>query len=187
MPGSWGNARKGEVFLVSGHTGSAGVLSIVAWRLSRQGFRVHLLAPPPGRRGALEGLCRTVARRGDPAVSSWLLGYGIGGLFARGLAERPELGSRLRGIVTLGTPHRPTLAYPWRFWFRRFSARTTLGPRAPRDVEAVVLFSTFDASLVPLDSGYWPGAFHIRVHNVGHFGLLFSARAFRLVREQMEA
>ncbi len=81
-----------------------------AWR---QGFN---FGPRPG---VLEA-CRNLVRRaidGSGAPVS-LIGWSLGGIYARELAKEPELAKRIRCVITLGTPFagHPRSTNAWRFY-----------------------------------------------------------------------
>jgi hypothetical protein len=57
----------------------------------------------------------------------------------------------------------------------------------PRPFDAVALYSDGDAWIEPSAAGYYPGAFNLEIHDIGHFSMLFSKRVFGYVEENLTA
>ena len=166
---------------------------LVQRRLRALGWRVDGIGvDTPCDRPTMDAL----AKRLFPAATSEvpiLVAHASTGVLARQLAMRhasSQTISPLR-IITIGTPHRGS------------NTRTDIDALAPgsaylltvqeadhsedRNFDAIAIYSDADALIEPPENGYYPGAFNIEVHDVGHFTMLFSPRVFRLIAENLEA
>ncbi len=134
----------------------------------------------------------------DQIASAWLaessdhaqitlLGIGAAGLLARQLATRD---ARFARVVTIATPHQGTLSKVLPSTLRPQSdyvARTAELDPQPRRFDAIALYSDGDAWLEPTTAAYYPGAFNLEVHDIGHLSMLFSKRVFGYVEENLAA
>ncbi|NUP31786.1 MAG: alpha/beta fold hydrolase [Streptomycetaceae bacterium] len=104
------------VVLVHGLADNRSVFAVLRRALHRQGFSdIHPFDHNPlggDIRGKAELLdhhiARVCERTGAPDVH--VVGHSLGGLVARYHAQRIDRGAHVRTVVTLGTPHRGTLA-----------------------------------------------------------------------------
>jgi len=112
-----------------------------------------------------------------------LIGHGRGGLVLRYYLRRFPAPT-VRRVVLLGTRHAIG---------NKQDSDTGLlstlnaADRVPQQFDVIAIQSTFDALVVPPATGRYPGAFNIEVNNVGHYALLFSARVYRLIAENLTA
>ncbi len=179
-----------SVVLVAGWAMPASTTGWLAHRLRRAGWaRVY-----PVGLGVWTSLDEGVRRleatlatlRATHAVGDVdVIAAGLSGLLARTLLA-PGARTRVRRLITLGTPHQGTLAAP----------RLRIGPWT-RDVrpdhvgvptpdgDAIAIASAHDATLLPPTLAYWPGAFNVTLRGVGHVGMLCSARVWALVEENL--
>ena len=118
----------------------------------------------------------------------------MGGLVARASLRAGAAG--IHRIITLGTPHQGTRAFPWLGadpMLRQMRPgspclqRLAAFDAAPHGAELISIYSLDDALVVPPANGYCPGAFNIEVRGPGHMSLLFSRRVYELVRENLAA
>jgi triacylglycerol lipase len=124
---------------------------------------------------AIDGVrTATGARRVDVVAHGW------GGLVARAYLGRA--GMRVARLVTLGSPHQGTDAYP-----ERSQALRPYLAGGDGHAERIAIYSPDDALLLPPENAYWPGAFNIQVRGIGHAALLRSSRVAGLVRENLAA
>jgi triacylglycerol esterase/lipase EstA (alpha/beta hydrolase family) len=121
-----------------------------------------------------------------------MVAHGVGGLAARALVQREGVRSGIRSIVTLGTPHGGTLAFPWlRLGPFRVDVRPgsdalrALSGRLPARIEAIAISSPDDAMLLPPAGARWPEACNVSVEGSGHLGLLVSSRVYELISENL--
>jgi hypothetical protein len=91
-----------------------------------------------------------------------------GGLVSRRAAAAVRI-PKLR-LLTLGTSHRPD---------REPAERDPLVDR----IEVVNVYSLHDALVTPPERAYLAGAYNVALRDEGHFGLLFRARPYLVVRE----
>jgi hypothetical protein len=161
-------------------------------RLRGSGWRVssHIIAARPLAESAVDELAGALIATVDGAAAGGpiaLLGLGGCGLLARQLAARE---ARFARVLTLATPHQGTTSA---------AAPASLRPQAPyieavarmdrqpRRFDAVAVYSDGDAWLEPPQAAYYPGAFNLEVHDVGHLSMYFSRRVFAYVVENLSA
>ena len=102
-------------------------------------------------------------------------------------------GDYVERLVTLGTPHQGTALAafvsrpnvqpmrPGSLFLRRLAEDDPV----PSAVSCTAIFSTFDALVFPAALAEYPGAMNIEIDDVGHLGLLLSARVYMLVEENL--
>lgn len=124
-------------------------------------------------------------KAGDDPVA--LLGLGAGGLAARQIAARH---ARYARVVTLATPHQGSDSIAAPATLRPAAARVAAVARTdgqPRRFDAIAVYSDGDAWIEPQHAAYYPGAFNLEVHDVGHLSTFFSRRVFAYVAENLGA
>ncbi|MGH9197773.1 MAG: lipase family alpha/beta hydrolase, partial [Acidimicrobiia bacterium] len=113
-----------------------------------------------------------------------IIGHSLGGLVARYYIEQMGGFRKVRTLITLGTPHRGTIAA----YFSRSQAAKQMRPgsellrmmnakRRPRSVSYISYYSDLDALVVPAKSAKLSGGPNVRnvlVHDLGHMSLLIS-------------
>ena len=172
------------------------VLAPVSWLLLRRlrgsGWCVssRISAARPLEESAVDRLAGSLIATVDGAGAGGpiaLLGLGGCGLLARQLAARE---ARFARVLTLATPHQGTTSA---------AAPASLRPQAPyieavarmdgqpRRFDAIAVYSDGDAWLEPRQAAYYPGAFNLEVHDVGHLSMYFSRRVFAYVAENLAA
>jgi hypothetical protein len=57
----------------------------------------------------------------------------------------------------------------------------------PQQFDVIAIHSDFDAMILPPRHAEYPGAFNIRVAGIGHNALLFSAKIYGLIAENLDA
>ncbi len=140
----------------------------------------------PGTSEAIDHLATEISEKCPPGPIT-LIGFGRAGLIARQIASKYN---RFERILTLATPHQGTFAKSLTGDVHPKSAYISLVNEADprqRKFDGIALYSDGDAWLDPTDGAYYPGAFNIEVHGVGHFSLLFSDQVFRYIAENLEA
>ncbi|MFI5365323.1 MAG: alpha/beta fold hydrolase [Candidatus Binatia bacterium] len=123
-----------------------------------------------------------------------LIGHSLGGLVIRYYVRRYPA-SGVRRVVTLGTPHAGTVLPACRVGpaARRVMPESPLlktlnaADRVPQQFDVIAIHSTFDALVLPPSNAEYPGAFNIRLNDVGHNALLFSSKVYRLLAENLAA
>ncbi len=189
--------RRRVVVLVHGLASPPASLWILARRLRRDGWTVRVprlgawwrdLADASDRLAAHVEELRDEFAGGELAM----VAHGVGGLAARALVQREGVRSGIRSIVTLGTPHGGTLAFPWlRLGPFRVDVRPgsdalrALSGRLPARIEAIAISSPDDAMLLPPAGARWPEACNVSVEGSGHLGLLVSSRVYELISENL--
>jgi len=135
-------------------------------------------------------------RRESGAAQVDVVAHSMGGLVARAHLRRHGRASGIARLVTLGTPHQGTLAFPRLARDRMVAqmrpdspllARLAADDPVPACADCVAIYSADDAIIVPASAGYWPGAFNVEVRGLGHMSLLFSRRVYELIRENLDA
>jgi triacylglycerol esterase/lipase EstA (alpha/beta hydrolase family) len=205
IPIGWGLARcrtgavsRGPLILVHGWRLNCGSLWLLRRRLLRDGWgpvccveyrsaNVNIEDAARQLRGMVE---RINAIDGRPIAA---IGHGLGGLVLRYFVRRYPA-PRVRRIVTLATPHRGTEVA--RILGRRgrqlqpgskLLSAVNAADHVPQQFDVIAIYSTFDAVILPPSNGRYPGAFSIQVNDVGHHALLFSAKVYRLIAENLAA
>ncbi len=122
-----------------------------------------------------------------------LIGHSLGGLVARYYARRYPAPT-VRRIVTLGTPHGGTALARMRGGAghklapgSQFLNTLNAADRVPHQFDVIAIHSSFDAMILPPHNAEYSVAFNIRVDDVGHNALLFSAKVYALIRENLGA
>jgi pimeloyl-ACP methyl ester carboxylesterase len=135
-------------------------------------------------------------RRDSGAPEVDIVAHSMGGLVARACIR--TLGARggVGRLVTLGTPHQGSEAFP-RLGVDRMARQMRPGSSLLRElstddpvpgrVECTSIYSDDDALVVPPENAYYQGALNVRLVGIGHLSLLFSRRVYELVRENLGA
>jgi triacylglycerol lipase len=196
-----GAGSRGPLILVHGWGLNRGALWWLQRRLRRDGwspvccydyrsYRADIERAAEQLRGVVEQVVTTFPT-GQPVT---LIGHSLGGLVLRYYVRRYPA-ANIRRIVTLGTPH-----------FGSALAARGCGPaarklapgspflqtlnaadRIPKQFDVIAIYSTFDALALPPANAQYPGAFNIQVNDVGHTALLFSAKVYQLLLENLAA
>jgi pimeloyl-ACP methyl ester carboxylesterase len=117
-----------------------------------------------------------------------IIGHSLGGLVARYCLRRYPVPG-VRRLVTIGTPHRGTIAARVGLGTKRLLPDATLivklntADHLPEQFEVVSISSPFDALVIPQRNADYPGACNIEIRAVGHNALLFSPRTAALIVE----
>lgn len=191
----WRGRRRGPrpVVLVHGYAMSRAYFLLLTARLGGAGlgpfygyeyWTLGKVASAARRLGAyIEELCRF---HGAEAVD--LVGHSMGGLVARYYASLGGGASRVRHLVTLGSPHSGTEVS----WFGVGRPVHELLPGSallarldaaglPVSVRALAIWSRADALVWSERQAYLPGARMLAFDDLGHLGLLASRRVAREV------
>jgi len=194
-----GPARR-PVVLLHGYAQHTANFLWLARRLRRDGW-VHVYSV---RHTALGGdIERSAARLGDVidgirracgASHVDIVAHSMGGLVARACIRARGGASGIGRLITLGTPHQGTRVFsalrvePMLLQMRPESpllSRLGADDPVPSLVDCTAIYSVDDALVVPSSAAYYPGAFNIELRGLGHMSMLFSARVYELVRENL--
>jgi pimeloyl-ACP methyl ester carboxylesterase len=199
VPLGWGggaiDAAAGRpVLLVGGWLAPPAAFRWLARRLRRDGWHpivVRFRLSGDDVESAAAGLAAAVehVRREAGVGGVDVVAHGAGGLVVRAHVRATGRASGVARLLTLGTPHQGSGAWPSRH-LRPGSpllARLAEDDPVPAQVETVAIYSRDDALVVPTTRAYYPGAFNIELGGVGHVSLLFSGRVYALVRENLAA
>jgi triacylglycerol lipase len=191
---------RGPLLLIHGWSLNRGCFWLLRYRLLRDGWSpvccfdyrslsFDVEGAAAGLRTAVDGLARATG----PAQPLTLIGHSLGGLVARYYARRYPAPA-VRRIVTLGTPHQGTALARRRGGTvhklapgSQFMNTLNSADRVAQQFDVIAIQSTFDAMVLPPQSAEYPGAFNIRVDDVGHNALLFSPKIYRLLEENLRA
>ncbi len=164
-----------------------------SWLLQRRlrgaGWRVIPILRTTSRPtdAKIDGIARTVLDSVGTDTPITLVGIGTSGLLARQLAARHP---RFTRVVTVATPHQGTLSRTFPRTVRPqaplIAEAAAVDPQ-PRSFDAVALYSDGDAWIDPTAAAYYPGAFNLEVHDIGHLSMLFSQRVFGYIEENLAA
>jgi pimeloyl-ACP methyl ester carboxylesterase len=177
------------VLLLPGAPQGRNALGPLGVFLRRRGFR--WVWPVSGGRGGLAERARGVAAQvellcreaGQPQVD--IVAHGVGGLVAGWYLHHLGGATRVRRLVTLGTP--------WAGTRMAVFTRGPLGPETlpdaslldgltPPAVPTVCVWGSLDPMVLPRESAVADGAVSVRLSGAGHLDLLLSARAYRAVQ-----
>ena len=195
-----GGATRGPLLLVHGWSLNRGCFWLLRRRLLRDGWgpvccfeyrslSLDIEGAAAGLRAAVDRLTQSAGAHQPLA----LIGHSLGGLVARYYVRRYPA-PNVRRIITLGTPHFGTaLARARRGAGHKlapgspFLKTLNAADRVPQQFDVIAIQSTFDAMALPPRNAEYPGAFNIRVNNVGHNALLFSSKVYALIAENLGA
>lgn len=197
---AFGRGTRGPVLLVHGWSLNRGCFWMMRRRLLRDGwspvccFDYRTLGlDVEGAAAQLRVMVDHLVQAGGGQRPLMLIGHSLGGLVLRYYARRYPA-PHVRRIVTLGTPHGGTALAP--------SAGGTIhklnpsspflktlcaADRVPQQFDVIAIHSSFDAMILPPHNAEYPGAFNIEIAAVGHNTLLFSAKVYQLIAENLAA
>jgi pimeloyl-ACP methyl ester carboxylesterase len=150
-------------------------------RLGSHGLRARAVTIEPVL-GCIDAMADDLARQlraaREPVV---VVAHSLGGLVTRRMLQRHP-GARVRGVITIATPHAGSVQAALAFgragrslrrtsaWLRSLAA----GPAPEASVPRVALYSWHDELVSPPDSCRWSGASECAYAGVGHIDLLWS-------------
>jgi len=201
------------VLLLHGFLATPFALSRLAAQLGRSGYCAHgvELGGLFGRFNArpVEELARVVAQRVEHLVQDQrcgridLVGHSKGGLIARYYVQRLSGASRVRHLITLGTPHRGTpWAYPGYLVGRVLPSLPQMAPRSPllraladdsfpRGVRLTSIYSQRDSICPPsscrLQDHWGTHLKNVEVASGGHLEFLFNAQISSVICRELES
>lgn len=177
--------RPGPVLLVPGYGGDTGSLTVLADRIRATGRQATVVSLPDGgvgdlgtAAGVLDGYVNA-ALRGAPSVD--IVGYSAGGVIALDWLERYQGASRVRRVVTFGSPFQGTTvasagaalnpaACPvaCQELIPGSSVLTALGDQVPVAGHPpwLSLWTTLDQTVVPPDSARLGGAIDVPLQSI---------------------
>jgi len=182
--------RISVIVLVPGYLMNDGCMWILRWRLVRDGFTVRVFEPVD-KLSSIDNQARRLGEFIDTIIngdtSLTLIGHSMGGLVCRQyVAKYSHERQNVYRLITLGTPHRGT-----RLWSAGIGAVVRdMRPGAPFLAQLeeystgqcprqrLSIASDFDELIIPNENADYPGAEHRRVHLIGHFRLVLSARVY---------
>lgn len=191
---------RGPVVLVHGWSLSRGCFWLMRRRLLRDGwspvccFDYRTLGlDVEGAAAQLRVVVEQLVATSGAQRPLTLIGHSLGGLVLRYYARRYPA-PHVRRIVTLGTPHSGTALArsmggtihklnPASQFFKALGA----ADRVPQQFDVIAIHSRFDAMILPPRNAEYPGAFNIQVAGIGHNALLFSAKVYQLIAENLAA
>jgi pimeloyl-ACP methyl ester carboxylesterase len=207
IPAGWfqprcrsGAGTRGAAVLVHGWGLNRGSLWLLRRRLLRDGWSPVCCLAYRSVRFDIEGAAQRLRRLVDELAQSAphrapvaLVGHSLGGLVLRYYARRYPA-PQVRRLVTLGTPHHGTeTARGLGPWGRRLVPGSSLlatlnaADRVPQQFDVIVISSSFDATILPPGNAQYAGAFNIELSGIGHNALLFSAKVYGLLAENLAA
>ena len=192
-----GTGARGPLILVHGCALNRGSLWLLRRRLLRDGwgpaccFEYGWSVDVERAARQLHKMVESLAAREHRPITC--IGHSLGGLVLRYCARRYPAPT-VRRIVTLGTPHGGTelariLGHHRRPLLpgSRLLGALNAADHVPQQFDVIAIHSSFDAMVLPPSNGMYPGAFNIQVNDVGHNALLFSAKVYRLIAENLAA
>jgi len=186
------------VILLHGLFQNRSCLLWLAYRLRRSGFRdVYSINTPPWR--DLETLTEILVRKVDELRLTHkveqvdLVGHSMGGMIGRNYVQHRGGGSKVRRLVTLGTPHQGSKLAP----FALSKMGHSLQPGStflqkfnqgswPEATQVTTIYSRHDNIVLPIDSARIEGIPAIELDGMGHTALLFHPRALQAVVDALK-
>lgn len=201
--GTRGNGARSRrpVLLVPGTGGFAyPYWSVMSGRLVDDDFHVYVKNLPWFNLVDVRRSARRVARKAEFVLEETgadgidVVGHSLGGIILRYYVERLGGHRVVRNLVTLGTPHRGTLASAlgWPFAAMRQIVydspflRELNGSFRQNGTRYTSIYSAADEACLPFWSCHFPGARNRMLWACGHLGLLVHPGAYRWVREALE-
>lgn len=137
--------------------------------------------------GFVEGVCRELA-----CDTVDLVGHSLGGLVARHYVSLGPGASRVRHLITLGTPHQGTALARLGIGSGAIDLRpgspalaALAAAPVPPGISALAIYSHSDVLVPDIAAARWPGARELVFDDLGHVSLLFSRRVARAVVAQL--
>jgi triacylglycerol lipase len=186
--------RRPPVLLIHGYGCSRAAWWWQRRRLEAAGWSVATINLEP-LYTSIENYVEPLSRRIDEVLGESaakrliLVGHSMGGLVARAYLRRHGA-SKVRQLVTLGTPHggselakigfgeNARQMQPGSPWL------AALASEAP-PVEVLVVFSPHDNYVVPQANLEWPGALRRTIDGLGHLAMLFSPRVSKALLDAL--
>ncbi len=179
------------VILVPGYAFNSGTLAMMAWYLRRRGWRwVWAVNNRPWSSPADTFVGRLAERVEEIRAASGsdqvdLVGHSMGGAIAAAYVVDRDAASKVRRIVTVGTPWSGTLIHVWgnRRQARDLAPESLLLERARRvGVPVTGIWSESDGIVIPPANSVPPsGNAALHIPYVGHVEMCLSSRVFRAV------
>jgi len=177
---------RGPLVLVHGWGVNRGCFWLLRRRLLRDGWSSVCCFNYAPFDATIENAAHRLRRVVDALASEQpgvtLIGHGRGGLVLRYYLRRFPA-PNARRVVFLGTRHSVGNE---RESDARLLSTLNAADRIPLQFDVIAIHSSFDA-LVPPADGRYPGAFNVEISNVGHYALLFSAKVYHLIAENLAA
>lgn len=123
-----------------------------------------------------------------------IVAHSMGGIIARYFIQKLGGDAVVRNLVTLGTPHQGT---KWSS-YSCFPQLRELRPEShtirslnalplPVFTQVISISGSLDICIQPKQGAFWEGARNIQLQGLGHAGLLFSRRVFRIIASRLGA
>jgi triacylglycerol esterase/lipase EstA (alpha/beta hydrolase family) len=203
--GHFGGRRPGgargrrPVLLVHGWSLNRASMLVLAARLRSDGREVLAINYPslrtetdakwPTVAAAIRALAQT-----SPDGRVDVVGHSLGGVLVRAAARDAELRSMIGNVVTLGSPHHGTaLAFVGRRYgliqlrpHSHYLDRLASEDRLAEATNVTTVASPFDTIVFPTDTAHLSGGLNVTIDAIGHHTLLYSARVYALLRENLD-
>ena len=187
--------RISVIVLVPGYLMNEGCMWILRWRLVRDGFTVRV-CEPVDKMSSIDNQARRLGEFIDTIINGdatlTLIGHSLRGLVCRQyVAKYSHERQNVYRLITLGTPHRGTSLWsagigavvrdlrPGSSFLAQLEEYSS-GQYPPQRLS---IASDFDELIIPNENADYPGAEHRRVHLIGHFRLVLSARVYKHIHQ----
>lgn len=117
-----------------------------------------------------------------------LICHSMGGLVAINYINNLDGAKNVNRLITLGTPFGGSKL--WSFSIGRCGKEMKPGSEflkklsvPPAGVKATVIYTTFDEMVIPYEFSKLEGANNIGMNYIGHVGLLFVSKVYKVIRE----
>ena len=194
------NPEKPPLVLVHGINDNAGVWLYLTLRLNREGCPVStfsyfsLFSDMTTVCSRLEGHIRRVEAT-HPNFKPILVGHSLGGIIIRRWLQAPANQERIRGVITLATPHggsKVAALAPGKLGREITPSadliKTLQNDAAHPKIPCISLITPTDEAVLPSVSLIPPAGWRMRITNrTSHFGMLFCPRVSRVFLEELRA
>ena len=120
-----------------------------------------------------------------------LICHSMGGLIALNYINNLDGTKNINRLIALGTPFGGSKL--WSFSIGRCGKEMKPGSEflkklnvSPAGIKATAIYTTFDEMVIPYEYSKLEGADNIEMNYIGHVGLLFDKRAYKIIREVLK-
>ncbi len=188
------------VILIHGYMMRAGTMWWLKFRLRQPGRRVYLFSYSPPWKG-ITNFAIQLKHKVDSILSQQpggkvdLVAHSMGGLVCRYYLTQLGGYERVEHLVTLGTPHQGSKLWSFAIW----KCGKEMRPESPllktlqaddhylSHLQITSIYTNFDELVIPQQAAELPYTWvkNKPVSGLGHVGLLFSPKVFRLIEEAL--
>ncbi len=185
------------IILVHGYMMRGLVMYPIKQRLSKDGYKnVYLFTYSPPWLN-IDDFSRQLrdkiefVKKATGAEKVDLICHSMGGLVALNYINNYDGVKNIDRLITLGTPFGGSKL--WSFSIGKCGKEMKPGSEflkklnmPPAGISATAIYTTFDEMVIPYEYSKLEGADNIEMNYIGHVGLLFDGKAYRIIREALK-